>query len=182
MTLEVQIGRETVQELEAPETYTAEESFELQIINHGRPVHVYVHADEPLERATTVESGNHYLEPDDTLRMTVSAETDLEDPLSGVLRVVSGYGADESQIDVTLQPPGSSSVPVGESLAEPSANPDPGLLTRPAVPVLALGVVAALIALVAVVLVQTLAVLLGAVAVLVAVAAGVIALQHKNRD
>ena len=187
--LEVCIGREGVHELDAPSTFAAEESFRIRIRNSGRPVHVHLHPDETLAQATSVKGGNHYLEADEslTIPVTVDAELDPDDRRSGTLRLVAGYGAAETEIAVELRSPAASSVTVDERLAGPrSTESGPGVasrvLDRPAGPVLALGGLAVLVAVLSAAIVRTPAVIAGAAAVIVGVAVAVAVLRQDKRD
>lgn len=188
-SLDVRVGREGVHELDAPATFAAEESFRVRIRNYGRPVHVHLHPDETLTQATSVEGGNHYLEAEDslTIPVTVNAELAPEDRRSGTLRLVAGYGAAETEIEVELRSPAASSVVVDERLAEPrSTGSESGsgsrVLDRPTGRVLALGGLAVLVAVLAAAIVQTPAVIGGAAVVVVGVAVAVAFLRHDKRD
>lgn len=187
--LEVRVGRETVHELDAPSTFAAEESFRIRIRNYGRPVHVYIHPDETLAQATSVEGGNHYLETEDSLTIPVTVEAGLDpgDRRSGTLRLVAGYGAAETEIEIELRSPTASSVTVEERLAEPRSTESGSgsgsrVLDRPAGPVLALGGLAVLVAVLAAAIVRTPAVIAGAAVVVVGVAVAVAVLRQDKRD
>jgi len=183
--LEIHVSRDGLHELEAPATFAAERSFQLRVRNHGRPVHVHLRPDETLTRATSVESGNHYLEGDDTLEMPVSVEADLDpdDRLSGTLRVMVGYGAAETDTEIALRSPRASSVTVDERLAEPAPDESrSGLLDRPTVPVLALGGLAVSVAVLAAVTVRTPAVVAGALVVVAGVTVAAAFLWWDKRD
>ncbi len=183
--LEVHVSRDGLHELEAPATFAAERSFQIRVQNHGRPVHVHLRPDETLTQATSVESGNHYLEEDDTFQVPVTVETELDPDgrRSGTLRVVVGYGAAETDTEITLRSPQASSVTVDDRLAEPaSAESRPGLLDRPTVPVLALGGLAVSVAVLAAVTVRTPAVVAGALVVVAGVAVATAFLWRDKRD
>ncbi|PSP18087.1 hypothetical protein BRC62_03700 [Halobacteriales archaeon QH_10_67_13] len=186
-SLEVRVGREAVHGLDAPATFAAEESFSIQIRNYGRPVHVHLHPDETLAQATSVEGGNHYLEAEDSLTVpvTVEAELDPSDRRSGTLRLVAGYGAAETEIEIELRSPAASSVTVDERLAEPRSTKSGSgsrVLDRPTGPVLALGGLAVVVAVLSAAIVRTPAVIAGAAAVVVGVAVAVAFLRQDKRD
>jgi hypothetical protein len=184
--LAVQVGRSGPSELEAPATFTAASSFAVRLVNHGRPIHVHLHPGATLAGVSSVEAGNYYLEREATVEIPVTVEETLAEPQSGPIEFVSGYGDATVQTEVTFEPPSASTVTVGETLAEPpqsSNRSSEGTFDNPAVPVGALGLVAAIIALLAVVFVQALAVVVGAVVVLISVVvAAILLFRRQKRD
>lgn len=188
--LAVHVGQSGPSELEAPATFTAASSFAVHLVNHGRPIHVHLNPGATLAGVSSVEAGNYYLEREATVEIPVTVEKTLAEPRSGSIEFVSGYGDTTVQTEVTLEPASASAVTVGETLAEPSSSSERSDgggfdldVDNPAVPVGALGLVATVVALLAVVFVQALAVVAGAAVVLASVAvAAVLLFRQQKRD
>lgn len=171
-TLVVHVNRERPQAIEVEaDRFEATGSFALALRNHGRPIHVYAHLDDALSSVARLETGNHFVEGDSTVETPVTVEGSRR-PVSGKLKIVTGYGAKTKYVDVELVDAETTEerVQVDETLSKPQArSPEPtdGPLTQNG-PIAALGGFALLLAVgvasmanSATAVVGTLAVLLG---------------------
>ena len=172
----VHVNRDGLHTLSVPPSVEVHGPFDVRLVNHGEPLHVHLHLDDGLARVGSLDATNHYVEEDTTRVARVDVDESALGPeqIRGKLKVASGYGAETRWIDVDLveEPEVDRSVTVDESLSKPAPEPeepDQGLLGRPAVPVVALGVVALVVALVAIVFLSDVLVLAGALVVLVGV-------------
>lgn len=185
-TLPVHISRDSLHSLEVPASFEAEGSFDIRLINHGGSLHVHLHLDDSLAEVADLDAGNHYVEGDAerAVRVDVDPEAFTEETQFGKLKVASAYGAQTRWIDITVAKPDpeSQSVQVDESLAtpQPKKEPEPSLLEDRRFPVLALGGVALVIALLTAVLFQEAIVTAGAVIVLAGVIAAVVFLSRED--
>jgi hypothetical protein len=162
--------------------------FNVELVNHGRAVHVHLNLVEGLERGATLDATNHFVETE-TVR-TVGVDVVEEAlPAGGKVKIVTGYGAETTYVDVTVREAEDrdDTVDIDETLAEPpNADAAPAdreisvgslvsALSPGTAPVFALAGVALLVALLASVVVDGVVALLGIAVVLVGViAAGVI--------
>lgn len=186
-TLTVHVSREELHSLD-PETrsFETDRPFEVDLRNHMRSVHVHLSLDGELSRVATLPENNHFVESEQTATVGIDVDP-VDSPVSGRLKIVSGYGAETTYVDVTVTP--HRSVDVDESLSQPTPGSDPeratttsadgGLasLLDTAGPVWALAVVAVAIAGAAALAVQSVSVALGVVAVLLGVALAVVLLR-----
>lgn len=175
MTLPVHLSRDSLHSLEVPPSFEAEGSFDIKLVNHGESIHVHLHLDDSLSEVATLDAGNHYVEGGTERYVRVEVDTERIDGERhlGKLKVASAYGAETRWIDVEIAEPDptSGSVQVDESLATPQPRevPDESPLSNPAVPVLALGVLAIIVAVAAAAVFQAMVVAVGALIVLVGV-------------
>lgn len=170
--LPVHINREELHALDVPTSFESAGAFDIRLINHGEPLRVHLHLDDSLSSVASIEASNHYVEGDTEryVRVEVDESGLDEQGTLGKLKVVSGYGAKTRWIDVELTEPDpqTKSVTVDESLAQPQ-QPEPQsepVVQNPAALVLGLGLVALVLAIVAVVFIQEPVVILGALVVL----------------
>jgi hypothetical protein len=167
--LSVHINRDELHSLDVPESFETDDSFDIRLVNHGQPLHVHLHLDDPLSERAKIEAVNHYVEGERLVR--VEANTDGLDGSTyvGKLKIASGYGATTRWIDVELTEPreAAKSMNIDESLAKPQPKePEPSLFDRPEIPVLALAAVALALGAVTAVLIDSTAVLVGSLVVL----------------
>lgn len=176
-SLPVHVSKEALHSLKVPEAFEATGSFDVRIRNHGQALHVHLHLDDTLSQIATLGETNHYVagETEQAIRITVDTSRLDGQTVTGKLKVASGYGAETRWVDVEVSEPDPSeeTVEVDESLAEPQPEPaeetSPALLQRPAVPVLALGLVAVFVALGAAALIREPVVTAGSVVLLAGV-------------
>jgi hypothetical protein len=165
----VHINREELHSLEVPESFETDDSFDIRLVNHGQPLHVHLHLDDPLSERAEIEAVNHYVEGERRVRVESNTDDLGESAYVGKLKIASGYGATTRWIDIELTEPHekANSMDIDESLAKPQPKePEPSLLDRPEIPVLALAAVALLIGAGTAFLIDSTAVLVGSLVVL----------------
>lgn len=175
--LTVHLGRDGPKSVEVEEAAVeVTDDFTVVIENHGPPQHVHVAPAADLSRFVSITDPNHFVGADDAQLVGVSVDEERPQKFDGRLRIVTGYGSEETYIDIMLRRAGSAQgVVVDESLASPPAE-DQGpptvtevVLGPGTAPLVALATVAVLLAVGAILLVTEVAVVLGALAVLVGV-------------
>jgi hypothetical protein len=175
--LPVHVSRETLHTLEVPATFEATRSFDVMLVNHGESLHVHLHLDDALSEFASMDASNHYVEGDSQRAVRIEVDTDRlpDDGVFGRLKVASAYGSETRWIDIELERPKEErqTVEVDEELSKPQPKePEPGSdgpMANPEMPVLALGGLALVIALLATVFIGDMLVLMGALAVLAGV-------------
>lgn len=171
-SLPVDLNRREPHRIDVDDEATVTGRFTIDFKNHGEAVHVHLNLDEALSRIATLRSGNHYVEKDTTLSVEVDV-ADIDEPVTGRLKIVTGYGTETEYVNLTIEPPTEDAAPVevDETLNRPQTNEsEPGTLATVrrrakqdlTIPVVAFGVVAILIALGIGVTVNTPSVLIGA--------------------
>lgn len=182
-TLTVHLNRDGIHDLEAPRSFSADGPFVVDLVNHGKPVHVHLNVDDQLSTAVRLGGGNHFVEAGETVRVDVEVNPDAG-PTSGRLKVVTGYGAETAYVTVSVDPQESeaSRVQVDESLSKPKPDPPEPTLTeqvsaalsrRSTLPAVALVALAVGVAIGAGVAMNSAAVLLGALVVVLGAVAAV---------
>lgn len=101
--LRVELNRGSVHAIEASESFTAEGPFHIELHNAGGAVHVHLHLDDDLSTVARLDDVNHFVEEGATKRVPVGVRPN-RDPRTGRLKVVSGYGAEEEYVDLTVVP------------------------------------------------------------------------------
>jgi len=197
-TLSVHVSEDGLHSVRAePPSFETEGPFDVELINHGRAVHVHLNLMEGLERGVALEATNHFVETDAVKRVSAGV-VDGALPASGKLKVVTGYGAETTYVDVAVDEAAAprtgtaelgaaegESVAVDETLSEPPEGSPTGgatgseisdaLRARENAPVAALAGVAVLVAALAATLVDGVVAALGVAVVLAGVAvAGVL--------
>jgi hypothetical protein len=155
----VELNRGELHEVEAPTEFATAEAFSVELRNHGEAVHVHVRADDALSAAARIDAdGNLFVESESTRSVPVTVRPG-DEPITGTLEIASGYGAERSTVEVTVEPASTGeSVDVDQTLSSPptpdaeSTGPPPterlanALPGRRAVSVLVLGAVAVAVA------------------------------------
>lgn len=174
--LPVHINRDELHSLDVQPSFEADGPFDVRLVNHGEALHVHLHLDDGLSRVARIDAANHYVEGESErfVRVDVDEEALGSQPIRGKIKVASAYGAKTRWIDVSLAEPedDDGAVAVDESLSTPPTTTEPteaSPLARPEVPVLALGGVALLVALLAALYLQDTLVLVGSLVVLAGV-------------
>lgn len=182
-TLTVHLSRNELHDVD-PETssFETDGTFVVEFVNHGRAAHVHVHPDDALARGVAVTEPNIYVETETSRRVEVTVPEGPR-PLRGSLDISAGYGATTESVDVGLLESPEPAVRMDETLAEPSADGGStrslsGLADDDGLPVLALGGVAAVVAVGAAFAIGDAVVAAGALVVLVGVAAAVYTLAN----
>jgi hypothetical protein len=185
----VELNRGALHTIEAPAEFAIDQSFSLELRNHGQAVHTHVHADDALSAVARIDSdGNVFVEQDTTHSVPVGVES-VDAPVTGTLQISTGYGAETTEIEVTIEPESDTqSVDVDETLSTPqhddtgSSSPPlserlgGGLPSRGTLSVVGLGLLAVAVALAVANAVQSPAVLVGAGVVVGAVLVALVAL------
>ena len=102
-SLRVELNREAVHAIDAPDAFTAEGPFHIELHNAGGAVHVHLHLDDDLSRVSRLDDVNHYVEEGATKRVPVGVLPN-RDSRRGRLKIVSGYGAEEAYVSLTVVP------------------------------------------------------------------------------
>jgi len=131
-TLSVHLNRDGPREL-APEAAALEtdRSFALEFVNHGQPLHVHVHPDETLDGAVTPAETQVYVDEGATRTVDVAVPR-AAGPVEGELELVTGYGAEEASVAVSVareRKDGGPDVAVDDALSEKEATPEPDATT-----------------------------------------------------
>ena len=160
--LPVHISRDDLHAIEIPASFETDGPFDVVLVNHGTSLHVHLHLDDTLSQVASLDANNHYVESDDSRAVRIDVDTDRvpDDGVFGRLKIVSAYGSETRWVDVELaQPnPTKQSVEVDESLSKPPEREpnsiQSGWNSGAELPVLALGGVALVVAILAAVLIQ----------------------------
>lgn len=120
--LAVSLNRDRLHDVEVAERYSADGPFVVELSNHGESMHVHLHLDDDLSTVAELEANNHYVEEDATVVVQVGVNPRSE-PVTGKLKIVTGYGAETTYVDVRVEERDRRStgggVDVDERLAEP---------------------------------------------------------------
>lgn len=127
-TLPITINREAVHAVEpGTDSFETSDSFTVELENSGSATHVHLHLDDDLSRVASLERGNYFVEAGDSLPVQVRVDRGPR-PVSGRLKVVTGYGAETAYVDVTIVEPESDAeagVQVDERLSRPPVREEP---------------------------------------------------------
>lgn len=177
--LEIDLSREGPHSIDvaSPSIETGGD-FDIVLRNHGPALHVHLNLEPGLARAATLSTANHYVEEDAIRRVRVAVDR-ASLPGEGLVKIVTGYGAETEFVTVRLVEDGDTDrrVRVDESLAKPRSGRSKPLLDPDALPVIALGVIAFLIAIIAALVIDDPILLLGVLIVMagIAIAGGLLA-------
>ena len=128
--LPVELNRDRRHEIRVTERYETDGPFQVDLDNYGDGVHVHVNVAGDLAAVARVEESNPYVEAETTATVRVDVDP-VDEPVTGELVLVTGYGGEETRVAVSVEPfEGPSRVPVGEDLATP--DPDRAGTTRAA--------------------------------------------------
>lgn len=122
-TLSVDVNRGSVHAIE-PEVrqFETSERFIVSLTNHGSATHVHINVDDGLADAISLEGGNHFIEAGRTHQIEASVDHRSR-PVSGRLKIVTGYGAETAVIEISVIPPEATPekapVEVDERLSKP---------------------------------------------------------------
>ncbi|RKD95670.1 DUF7524 family protein [Halopiger aswanensis] len=119
----VHVNRESPDTLEAATTTVSTRgSFVLALRGHESPAHVHCRladADPSFSRHVSIDQSNYYVEAGETIAVPVGVDAEgIDEPVTGRLEVVTGYGSESVTIDVTVKPK-PAAVDVDESLSKP---------------------------------------------------------------
>lgn len=132
-SLPVELNRGRLHAIEAPVEFTSDGSFYVDLSNHGEGVHVHLHLDDALSHVARLDESNVFVAGDTTSRIDVVVEDQPSAPVTGRLKVSTGYGAETTNVDVTVEPleEQTRTVAVDESLSKPKPKqPQESALTK----------------------------------------------------
>ncbi|KTG13322.1 DUF7524 family protein [Haloferax profundi] len=175
--LTVSLNAERPHDLSVSPSFSTTGSFTVELENLGQAVHVHLNVDDDLSRVVQLANGNHFVDGGQTKSVRLPVTPPAE-PVSGKLKIVSGYGSETAYVDVTVNPGrgGKPPVDVDETLSKPpQAESNDGLvgalgealphIDPRAGPLLLLAAVALALAVAVASVFESLAITLGAVVV-----------------
>ena len=124
-SLPVELNRGRLHAIEAPAEFTTDGSFHVDLSNHGEGVHVHVHLDDDLSAVAAIDDANVFVAGDTTTTVDVVVDRAPSTATTGRLQVSTGYGAETTYVDVTVEPTEEPTreVAVDESLSKPKPKP-----------------------------------------------------------
>jgi hypothetical protein len=102
-TLSVHLSRTELHAIESPSSFEATGSFDVEFRNHGRSSRVHCTVDDALADVVTIPETNRMVETDGSLRIPIDVDP-VEQPRSGTLEIVTGYGAESATVSLTVVP------------------------------------------------------------------------------
>ncbi len=125
--LSVDLNRDGLHEIAVPSSFETDGPFEVLLRNHGEAIHVHLNLDDELSAVARLGETNHYVEPYSQRSVRIETRA-VSTPVTGRLKIVTGYGTKSTYSTVRLSPPGTVTdhVRVDESLAKPQRRePEP---------------------------------------------------------
>ncbi|XVH31179.1 DUF7524 family protein [Haloferacaceae archaeon DSL9] len=118
--LVVDLNEGDVHAISVPAEFVAEGTFAIELVNHGQPLHVHLHLDDELAPVASLAGANHYVDRKGRQLVRVRVE-DIDESVSGLLKIVTSYGARQEYVRVTVEPktPEKRPVQVDERLSKP---------------------------------------------------------------
>ncbi|WP_435358197.1 DUF7524 family protein [Haloarchaeobius sp. DFWS5] len=173
----------------AYEAFETDGSFAVVLRNHGRAVHVHCNLDDDLARVAAIDETNHFVETDSSAAFQVTVAENAPRPVSGKLKVVTAYGAEETHVPVTLTELQAETATADAATADVATTDAPAAQSRSgspldsldlgdSLPVVVLAVFALVLALGAALVAGGIEVLLGALVVVVGVVAALVLLYR----
>ena len=157
--------------------------FEIVLDNHGSALHVYLQLDDDLANAVRLSAVNHYVDEGSIRRVPVDVD-ESNAPARGHLKIVTGYGSETEYVTVAVEERDETKagVDVDESLGRPRPRPvaeeEPALFDLDEAPLLGLGALAVVVAVVAALAVGVQLYWLALLVVLVGAAVGAVLLTR----
>jgi hypothetical protein len=168
-SLRVHVNRDQPRSVEPEATrFTVDGPFDVVVENHGQPAHVHLSVDDTLADVTAVEEANWFVTADEPT--TVPVDVYSVEAVEGTLEVATAYGAERGLVEVFVEA-GSGGVDVDDDLGEiqPDTEPEPRSLEDYAIPAAFVGGGLVVVALLAVLIEDLLAVTAGILTVGLAV-------------
>lgn len=180
-SLVVHLNRNRPQEVELETTdVQTTGSFVIVLENHGAAMHVHLHLDDTLSSVARLDAGNHFVDSETTTEVHVDV-AGSQRPLSGKLKIVTGYGSETVYANIELIEPEETHryVQVDETLSKPRPTDvaEESFLDRSVVRnglVAAFGGFAILLAAFVAAMAGSIAVMVGALVVLVGVGVAIV--------
>ncbi|PSQ39230.1 hypothetical protein BRD13_03785 [Halobacteriales archaeon SW_5_70_135] len=102
--LAVSVSEGKLHGVETPETFETDGPFLVELSNRGRDTHVHLRLDDDLARVATIAETNPHVPRDETVEVVADVDA-VSAPVAGLLTVETGFGADGSEVALTLTPP-----------------------------------------------------------------------------
>lgn len=131
-SLSVGLNADRLHDIDVPPSFVAADTFTVDLENQGEAVHVHLHLDDTLSRVARLSANNHFVDAETTRPVEVAVRN-VDEPITGKLKVVTGYGNETEYVEVTIEPAPEQKSPVAidERLAHPQpSDPEPSLLDR----------------------------------------------------
>ena len=190
-TLSVDLNRQSVHSIETSDRFEVSDDFTVELTNHGEAAHVHITLDADLSKAIAFDGGNHFIEAGRT--RTIEAIVDQRSrPISGRLKIVTGYGAETAYVEISLIPPErrveKSPVEVDDRLSKPrpregppSGGSDLSLTSRSkTIAAVSIVLISLVLVVVGALIAGTPAVIIGVGIVLVGIAGAVLLLRDQS--
>jgi len=131
--LTVDLNRDGLHSIATPSSFETPGPFEIRLRNHGEAVHAHLNLDDALSAVARLTANNHYVETESSRLVQIETRS-IQSPVTGRLKIVTGYGAEVAYMTVTVTPPGEkrSRVQVDETLSVPKPREpeEPSLVDR----------------------------------------------------
>jgi len=170
-SLAVHLNRDEPHAIEvANPSFEADSDFDIVLRNHGAALHVYLNLDDDLARVAELGTANHYVDEESVRRVRVHVN-ETGRPVRGRLKIVTGYGSETEYVTLSIVSTGPDErrVRVDEQLGQPQPKPEEPVIDPDRLPVIALGVVALLVAILAAIMIADPVVLVGVLVVILGV-------------
>lgn len=122
-TLPVELNRDGVYSIQAPQEFSTTEPFTVELRNRGQPVHVHLNVDDELARVAKPAATSHYVDANSVTQVRVDTR-EPEAPTGGKLKIAAGHGSETHYVDVAVEPVPEEEQPVilDEDLAKPATD------------------------------------------------------------
>ena len=102
-TFDIVINRDAVHAIEpAVSSYETVGDFAIVLENEGQATHVHLHLDDDLARIASLPNGNNYFVEAGKSRSVQVSVGPGHRPITGRVKVVTGYGAETKYVDVSV--------------------------------------------------------------------------------
>ncbi|WP_416839320.1 hypothetical protein [Haloferax sp. DFSO52] len=131
-SLTVTLNADRPHDLSVNPSFSTTDSFAVEFDNRGQAVHVHLNIDDELSRVASLPTGNHFVDSGETKLVMVPVRPDSK-PVTGKLKIVSGYGSETAYVDVTVNPGngGKPPVEIDEEFSKPPQRaPEPGAVGK----------------------------------------------------
>lgn len=175
-SLTVHLDRDEPGGLQAPQTFTVRQPFDVVFENHGRGTRVHLHLDDSLARVARLAEENQFVPGDSAEPVRVEFDS-IDEPVTGSLTMSTEYGAKRATVEITVTPylddeEPTNEIDVDERLAKPTQKRGESESLLPPVSksiFVGLSLASLLAAIVVVIIVESPIVILGAVLVALSV-------------
>ena len=102
--LAVSVSEGQLHEVAAPDEFETDGPFLIELSNRGRDAHVHLRLDDALAGVATLAETNPHVPRDETVEIVADIDA-VAAPVAGLLTIETGYGADGTDVAVTVHPP-----------------------------------------------------------------------------